>query len=181
MERGKQNRSKQHTMKQETPTQILIGHISPETAYQVEGYPCGFRRTCLIRYWLETDFKRGCRLVSQTTNPNVEGGVWHKPKASTYCRFGVCMYLNDERHVTWSGAHEYMSLDELIQWEKTFGAGVPEEQKAALGRWIAAKTRYEDVRRSVLPKPDQIVHEETFDLDESGDLVRSEVELPILR
>jgi hypothetical protein len=61
---------------------VLAGHVSPETAYLVADYPYGFRLRCQIRYWVETS-KHGQRLVSQTSNPK-RGGVWNKPKASTY-------------------------------------------------------------------------------------------------
>ena len=83
--------------------QILTGHISEQTAYVVEDYPYGFRLRCKIRYWLDFNPKHGVRMVSQTSNPKREGLVWNKPKASTYCRFGGCMFLDEENHVQWSG------------------------------------------------------------------------------
>src|SRR6266566_9627426 len=85
---------------------ILKGHVSPETAFVVDDYPYGFRLRCKIRYWLEYAPKRGVRFVSQTSNPK-RGNVWNKPKASTYCRFGGCMVLDEQGHVKWSGLSEY--------------------------------------------------------------------------
>lgn len=79
--------------------QILEGHVSPETAYVVDDYPYGFRLRCKIRYWLEHKPGHGVRLVSQTTNPKRPGEIWNKPKASTYCTFSGCMYLDDNGHV----------------------------------------------------------------------------------
>ena len=95
--------------------QILSGHVSPETAYVVADYPYGFRLRCQIRYWLEYKPKQGVRLVSQTTNPK-RGDVWNKPKASTYCRFGGCMFLDENDHVQWSGLTEYGDAAEIEKW-----------------------------------------------------------------
>jgi len=126
--------------------QILTGHISPETAYVVNDYPYGFRLRCSIRYWLEFKPKQGVRLVSQTTNPKRPGLVWNKPKASTYCRFGGCMFLDDEQHVQWSGLTEYCDATEAEAWRATYGAGVPEACKPLLDAWCKAKRTYEERR-----------------------------------
>lgn len=121
---------------------LLTGHVSPETAYVVDDYPYGFRLRCKIRYWLEFNAKRGFRFVSQTTNPK-KGNVWNKPKASTYCRFGGCMYLNEQDHVTWSGLTEYSNGAEAKAWADKFGEGVPEAGRALLNKWVAAKLAYD--------------------------------------
>lgn len=126
---------------------ILIGHTSPETAYVVDDYPYGFRLRCKIRYWLEYHAKRGFRFVSQTTNPK-RGNVWNKPKASTYCRFGGCMYLDDAGHVQWAGLTEYCSGAEAQAWRDTYGAGVPEAGRATMDQWVAAKVAYDANRKS---------------------------------
>jgi hypothetical protein len=125
---------------------ILSGHTSPETAYLVDDYPYGFTLRCKIRYWLEHHPKRGFRFVSQTTNPK-RGHIWNKPKASTYCRFGGCMYLNEEGHVTWSGLTEYCNGAEAQAWLNTFGEGVPEAGQALLRKWVAAKLAYDANRK----------------------------------
>ena len=122
--------------------EILMNHTSPETAYVVEDYPYGFRLRCKIRYWLEYHPKRGFRFVSQTTNPK-RGNVWNKPKASTYMKFGGCMVLNGEGHVTWTGLSEYSSGAEAKAWAEKYGAGVPEAGKETLARWVAAKVAYD--------------------------------------
>jgi hypothetical protein len=126
--------------------ELLIGHTTPETAYVVDDYPYGFRLRCKIRYWLEYHPKRGFRLVSQTSNPK-RGGVWNKPKASTYARFGGAMYLNDEGHVTWAALNEYSDAAECQQYVDTYGAAVPEGGRKALMAWAAAKTAYEANRQ----------------------------------
>ena len=129
--------------------QILKGHVSPETAYVVNDYPYGFRLRCTIRYWLEYKGDMGVRLMSQTTNPK-RGGVWNKPKASTYACFGGAMYLDDEGHVQWAGLTEYSNGAEAKLFEDTFGEGVPEgEARSVLGRWVKVKLAY-DAGRAVL-------------------------------
>jgi hypothetical protein len=123
--------------------QILKGHISPETAFVVDDYPYGFRLRCKIRYWLEYKAGKGVRFVSQTTNPKRPGEVWNKPKASTYCRFGGAMYLNDEGHVHWAGLSEYSGGEEARKFKDTYGDGVPEAAQSTLNQWVAAKTTYD--------------------------------------
>jgi hypothetical protein len=124
---------------------ILTGHVSPETAYVVDDYPYGFRLRCSIRYWLEFAPKRGFRLVSQTTNPK-KANVWNKPKASTYCRFGGCMYLDDEGHVHWAGLTEYSSGAEAKAFAAKYGDGVPATGRGVLDKWVAAKLAYDAAR-----------------------------------
>jgi hypothetical protein len=127
--------------------QILKGHVSPETAYTVADYPYGFRLRCTIRYWLEFQPKKGFRFVSQTTNPK-RGDIWNKPKASTYCRFGGCMYLDDSGHVQWAGLSEYSNGAEAIAFQERYGEGVPEAGRDILSRWVAAKVAYDTNRES---------------------------------
>lgn len=126
--------------------QILRDHTTPETAYVVNDYPYGFRLRCKIRYWLEYKAKVGFRLVSQTSNPK-RGDVWNKPKASTYAKFGGCMYLDEKGRVIWSGLTEYSSGAEAQAWKDTFGEGVPEAGRAKLDRWVAAKIAYDANRK----------------------------------
>lgn len=121
---------------------LLIGHVSPETAYVVDDYPYGFTMRCKIRYWLEYKPGTGFRLMSQTTNPK-RGDVWNKPKASTYSRFGGAMFLDDEGHVQWNGLGEYSDAKEAIAFRDQYGAGVPEAGRAILDKWVAAKVAYE--------------------------------------
>jgi hypothetical protein len=127
---------------------ILSGHISPESAYVVEDYPYGFRLRCKIRYWIEYKAKKGCRFVSQTTNPKRPGEVWNKPKASTYSLFGGAMYLDENEHVQFSGLSEYSSGAEAKEWQERFAAGVPEVALPLLNKWVAAKVAYAANRES---------------------------------
>ena len=121
---------------------ILKDHVSPETAYVVPDYPFGFRLRCKIRYWLEYKPKLGFRLVSQTTNPKRAGEVWNKPKASTYSKFGGCMYLDENDHVQWSGLDEYCDASQAQAWLDTYGEGVPEVGRELLRKFVAAKVAY---------------------------------------
>jgi len=125
---------------------ILKGHVSPETAFVQEDYPYSFRLRCKIRYWLEYRHGHGFRLVSQTTNPKRPGEVWNKPKASTYSRFGGCMYLDEQGHVQWSGLSEYCDGKEAKAWQDTYGEGVPEAGQELLRKWVAGKLAYDAKR-----------------------------------
>ncbi len=130
--------------------QILKGHTSPETAFVVNDYPYGFTLRCKIRYWLETN-KNGTRFVSQTTNPKAAGfggDVWNKPKASTYCRFAGCMYLNEDDHVCWSGLTAYTDAKEAEDWFNQFKDGLCDYDLARAQEWIKIRKAYEGVRRA---------------------------------
>lgn len=124
---------------------ILKGHISPDTAYVVNDYPYGFRLRCIMRYWLEYSPGRGVRLVSQTSNPK-RGNIWNKPKASTYAKFGGCMYTTEEGHVCWQGLTEYSSGNEARHFADVFGEGVPEACRETMNKWVAAKLAYDSNR-----------------------------------
>jgi hypothetical protein len=127
---------------------LLCDHTSLETAYVVDDYPYGFRLRCKIRYWLEFHPKRGFRFLSQTTNPKRPGEVWNKPKASTYCKLGGAMYLDENDHVKWSGLTEYSSGAEATAWREIYGVGVPAVGRDMLDRWVAAKSAYDSNRQS---------------------------------
>jgi hypothetical protein len=90
---------------------------------------------------LEHHPRHGFRLVSQTTNPK-RGNTWNKPKASTYAKFGGCMYLDEDNHVQWSGLTEYSDATESQKFLDTYGAGVPEAGLPLLRKWVAAKLAY---------------------------------------
>jgi len=131
--------------------QILTGHVSPETAFQVDDYPYGYRLRCKIRYWLEYKKGQGTRLVSQTTDPRVDNKRWNKPKPSTYAKFGGCMYLDEQGHVQWSGLTEYTNGQEAKAWFDTYGAGLPAEAVDLARRWVAAKLAYDANRQKSDP------------------------------
>lgn len=84
--------------------------------------------------------------MSQTSNPKVPGLVWNKPKASTYAKFGGCMFLDDENHVHWAGLSEYSNGAEALAWKEKYSEGVPEAGRSILDRWVAAKIAYDGAR-----------------------------------
>jgi hypothetical protein len=125
---------------------LLFNHTSPETAYVVTDYPYGYTLRCSIRYWLEFKPKAGFRMMSQTTNPKKPGVVWNKPKASTYCKFGGAMFIDENDHVHWAGLSEYSNGAEAKAWAEKYGAAVPEAGKTLLAKWVAAKLAYDGAR-----------------------------------
>jgi hypothetical protein len=96
----------------------LYGHISEDTAYLVTDYPYG-RLRCWIKFWLETDPRKGVRFCSQTQNP--KNLRWNAPKKSTYARLGGAMYLDDLGHCTWRALSEYAGVEEILKFLKDFG------------------------------------------------------------
>ena len=130
-----------------TITKILSGHISPETAYVVDDYPFGFRLRCKIRYWLEYVPNKGVRFWSQTTNPKTGNVAWNKAKASTYFKFGGCMFLDENNHVQWSGLSEYSDGAWSRTWSNTFREGVPPNCLETLDTWVKVKEAY-DARKA---------------------------------
>lgn len=121
---------------------VLSGHVSPETAYVVEDYPYSFTLRCKIRYWIEFKPKLGCRFVSQTTNPK-RGHTWNKPKAGTYARFGMAMFLDCDGKMQHTGLSEYSDGNEARDWKEKYFGGVPDEAQPALTAWVAAKLAYD--------------------------------------
>ena len=120
---------------------ILHGHISQETAYVVANYPYGFTLRCHKRWWLD-DNQRGCRLVSQTSNPKIDNNVapltWNKPKVSTYASIAGCMYLDDNNRVQWADLHGYATLEKSLKFLTTYQEGIPEYSLVRLKYHIQA-------------------------------------------
>jgi hypothetical protein len=81
---------------------LLGGHVDALSADVVEDHPYGGGLRCWIRYWIDTDTRRGHagwqRFVSQTTNPRRPGQPWNHPKESTYAP-RIWMYLDGDRQV----------------------------------------------------------------------------------
>jgi len=121
---------------------ILKDHISPETAFVIADYPYGFRLRCQMRQWLEYKPGKGVRCMSQTSNPKKPGLVWNKPKASTYSRFGMAMFLDDAGHVQVTGLTEYCDFSGALAWFEKYRDGVPEDAFPSLAQWINRKAEY---------------------------------------
>ena len=59
----------------------IYNHKNFDSAFEVDGYPWGFRLKTKVRYWIETTNK-GDRFVKCTLNPKTN--KWCKEKKSTY-------------------------------------------------------------------------------------------------
>lgn len=118
----------------------LYGHTDMNSAYPVDDYPYGRVLRCKIRYWMESDPKKGYRFVSQTQDPR--NGRWNAPKKSTYILLGGCMYLDAKGHVQWTGISQYSDGAEVLNFVKEF----PKADYSILKQFTAAKIRYLTVR-----------------------------------
>jgi hypothetical protein len=137
--------------------EVLTGHNSFETAYEIQDYPYGFRLRCKMRVWIEEHATRGARFVSCTSNPKVEGLRWNKPKAGVYAKYGVVLFLNPiHGHVEHVGVSEYSDVQELLRFRDTYGAGLPPARLEKLQTLIDHKIRYEEKRARGLTTPEAI-------------------------
>lgn len=114
----------------------LYGHASAETAYMVDDYPYGFRKRCRIRYWLESDPKKGFRFVSQTEDPVKLR--WNAPKKSTYSEWGGAMYLDGNDHVQWADVNQYSKSPDVAR----FVAAFPKADMTILRKVAGMKVAY---------------------------------------
>lgn len=89
-------------------------HTSEETAYIVQSYPYGRKRT-QKKFWIETT-KRGDRMCGMTLNPKTQ--EWNNPKKTTYSDVMV-LVKNEDDHVktmSWGTAYtEEESLNRFIE------------------------------------------------------------------
>lgn len=113
----------------------LYGHTSEATAYVVNDYPYSGMR-CQIKFWLESDPKKGMRFVSQTQNPKT--GRWNNPKKSTYCFLAMGMYLDEKGHCVHDALHQYSKAKEILEFVQTFSTGY---DAGKLLYWCLAKKK----------------------------------------
>lgn len=97
---------------------LLFGHTSPETAYQVDDYPYGFRLRCKIRYWIEYKKGHGYRFCSQTTNPKLSVERWNKPKCGTYHHYAVMTLDESNGHIHYDCLSIYSDC-----WDRFYANG----------------------------------------------------------
>jgi len=114
----------------------LYNHTSLGTAYLVDDYPYGRTARCRIRYWIESDPKKGFRFVSQTERPGTSH--WNAPKKSTYHAFGACMYLDEKGHVQVRGLSAYSTAEETLAFVRDF----PGAELSRIRQWVTAKAAY---------------------------------------
>jgi len=121
----------------------LYNHKSEETAYVVDNYPWGFRLRTKIRYWIETNAKRGDRFCSQTINPTT--GKWCAAKKSTYSAVMV-LYVKDNGHVHVEVINNYCSDEILEEFIKCHNANLSSLQKTELIRMTATNNIMKHVK-----------------------------------
>lgn len=74
---------------------VLLGCVSPETAFVQKDYPYGWNLRCERRVWVETKKRYGQRPVFQTTDPKKAWVHWNNPKAGQY--YEIVVLTVDER------------------------------------------------------------------------------------
>lgn len=119
----------------------LYGYNNQESAYLVSDYPYGAKR-CRIRYWLESDEKKGFRFCSQTEHPTKL--IWNNPKKSTYALLAGCMFLDEKEYVQWDGLNEYSKAQEVLDYITNF----PQANLDKLKVWCRQKIKYTEGRIS---------------------------------
>lgn len=87
----------------------LFNHTE-ENPLIVDNYPYGFKLRTQIKYWIETDKKKGDRFCSQTLNP--KNNRWNAPKKGTYSPILV-MYLDEKNHVQNKGISIYSEKSKI--------------------------------------------------------------------
>lgn len=117
--------------------QAISGHVSLETAYEIDDYPYG-RLRCKRRVWLESDAKRGFRFVAQTQNP--KNGRWNAPHKSTYSEIAACLYLDENGHVQWATVNPYTDAPAALTFAQDFGKVCLGGDN--LGTWALKKAIY---------------------------------------
>lgn len=144
--------------------ELLKGYNSQESAHIVHNYPYGFYRTD-IKYWIETDKKRGDRFVSCTLNPKTN--QWNKPKKSVY---NSVMVMTSEKKdnkdfISYIGLYPTTSREEIIKFEESIkGFELNLEQKEQLRILKAYSKTYENVEFKIsgtsLSEEEQKAHDE---------------------
>ena len=139
--------------------EVLHGHTSFDTAFEVSDYPCSWQLRCTARYWLETGernpYKGQVRLKRRTTDPK-NGDSWNKPHNESNFYPWAVMYRNADGHVklhatgSWGPDPE---LDALIRLDGTYDQLNPDERAAydrELKRSLRANTRgWDDWRKAL--------------------------------
>ena len=89
---------------------MLTGHTGPKTAYPVENYPYGGKRTTKY-YWVESAVNKGDRVVTATVNPKTR--QLNNTKKTLYSTF-MFLFINEENHVK-EGRLEFSKLKDLTE------------------------------------------------------------------
>lgn len=123
---------------------LLKGHNNEEKGLIIENYPYGFRLRTKIKYWIETDKKKGDRFVSQTLNPKT--GVWNKPKYSVYNAVMVMCQDEENGHISYYGLYPTTGKEEIENFLKNIeGYELSPEQADQIRVLKAWSKAYENV------------------------------------
>jgi hypothetical protein len=125
---------------------VLSGHYSVETSLLQSDYPYSFTLRCQRRCWIEYKHGKGYRFVTQTSNPKRPGTAWNTPKKSTYTRFGMVLYLDEQDHVQWTGVGSFDELPRYQSFLTTYGETLPAEGREELEDWIKIMTKRQERR-----------------------------------
>ena len=118
----------------------LYGYTSESASYLCEDYPYGRVERCRIRYWIETDPKKGTRFVSQTEHPRTKR--WNNPKRSTYSKVAGAMYLDAANHVQYRSVHEYTNEHEALTFAQDFPQTIAADTSKSLLVWASMKAKF---------------------------------------
>lgn len=155
------------TLKIKESLVFLQGHNSFETAYVIESYPYGYKRT-QKKVWIETT-KRGDRFVGCTLNPKT--GKWNKPKKSTYS--DVMVLTKDFRgHISRSSLSMEWSSEENVKafLENTKEICFNDKQKEKIVLVRAAVETRKNIRVEI--RKTQYKHKETGEIVEKIPLMQ---------
>lgn len=92
-------------------------HTSEETAYIVQSYPYGRKRT-QKKFWIETT-KRGDRLCGMTLNPKTQ--QWNNPHKDTYKDVMVLVKMDNDHIKTFSWGTAYTEEESLNRFLERVG------------------------------------------------------------
>jgi len=93
-----------------TSNKILSGHTSLNTAYAVDNYPYGRKRTTKY-YWVDTHIRKGDRLATVTKNPKT--GRLNQVHFDIYYTF-VYLFINEDGHVK-EGAKDFRDPKKMTE------------------------------------------------------------------
>jgi hypothetical protein len=93
----------------------IVGADSLATAYVVGNYPYGFKLKTDKYYYVDSDPKKGQRLVEVTKNPKT--GLLNKPVKATYKDLVVLYLAEDTGYVTFDVLSAYASVEQIEAFE----------------------------------------------------------------
>tara|TARA_R110002050_G_scaffold17772_5_gene52471 strand:- start:175 stop:699 length:525 start_codon:yes stop_codon:yes gene_type:complete len=79
-----------------------------ENMYIIENYPYGFNKKTIRRSYIETNERRGDRIIHQTLNPKTK--EFNKPKKSTYSEV-IIAYINEDSKLDFLRLSNYDELN----------------------------------------------------------------------